>query len=139
WFGSVVRGDMHYIRIGDRTNIQDNCTVHVTTDTAPTEMGTEVTVGHNAIVHGCTIEDRCLVGMGATIMDGAVIGGGSIIAAGTVITPGTAVPQRSLVAGVPGKLRRPVTDDEYAEIVERAAHYMEFAQIYRSQGAGLNP
>jgi len=131
WFGSVIRGDMNYIRIGRRTNIQDNCTIHVTTDTAPTVIGEEVTVGHNAIIHGCTVEDRCLIGMGAIILDNAVIGEGSIIGAGALIPPGHVVSPRSLYVGVPAKRIREVTQAEYDDIVERAQHYIDFAGMYR--------
>lgn len=131
WFGTVVRADMHYIKIGSRTNIQDNCTVHVTTDQHPTEIGNEVTIGHNVIVHGCTIEDRCLIGMGAILMDGAVIGEGSLIGAGALISPGIIIPPRSLVVGLPGKVVRETTQSEHDEIVERAQHYIDFAEKYR--------
>ncbi len=131
WFGSVIRGDMHYIKIGERTNIQDNCTVHVTTDVHPTIIGSEVTIGHNVIVHGCAIEDRCLIGMGAIIMDGATVGEGSLIGAGALISPGAVIPPRSLVVGLPGKVVREVSDSEFSEIVERAQHYIDFAGKYR--------
>ena len=131
WFGSVVRGDMHYIKIGSKTNIQDNCTVHVTTDIYSTQIGDEVTIGHNVIVHGCTIQDRCLIGMGAIIMDGAVIGEGSLIGAGALISPGTRIPPRSLVVGLPGKVIRTTTDQEMDEIIDRAQHYIDFSKKYR--------
>ena len=139
WFGTVVRGDMHHIRIGRRTNVQDNCTIHVTTDIYPAVLGDEVTVGHNAIIHGCVIANRCLIGMGAVIMDGVEIGEGSLIAAGAVISPGTVVPPRSLFAGVPGKQRREVTDAEYDEIIERAQHYIDFSRQYKAAGQELTP
>ncbi|SVD78834.1 uncharacterized protein METZ01_LOCUS431688, partial [marine metagenome] len=87
WFGAVLRGDMHYIKIGNRTNIQDNSVVHVTTGVSPTNIGNGVTVGHSAIIHGCTIEDDCLIGMGAILMDDAVIGAGSLIGAGALVPP----------------------------------------------------
>ncbi len=134
WFGTVARGDMHFIRIGPRSNIQDNGTIHVTTDMYPTIVGAEVTVGHNAILHGCVINDRCLIGMGAIIMDGVEIGSGSLIAAGAVVTPGTRVPPRSLYAGVPARLRRQVTDAEYADILDSAQLYVDFARRYRDAG-----
>lgn len=139
WFGTVARGDMNFIRIGDRSNIQDNCTIHVTTDLYPTIVGHEVTVGHNAIIHGCIIGDRCLIGMGAVIMDDVEIGDGSLIAAGAVLTPGTKVPPRSLFAGIPAKFRREVTAAEYDDIVERAQHYIDFALRYRAQGHEQRP
>ncbi len=131
WFGTVARADMHYIKIGSRTNIQDNCTVHVTTDIHPTVIGDEVTVGHNVIIHGCTIENRCLIGMGAILMDGAIIGEGSLIGAGALISPGVIIPKRSLVVGLPGKVLRKTTDEEFDEIVNRAQHYIDFAKKYK--------
>jgi carbonic anhydrase/acetyltransferase-like protein (isoleucine patch superfamily) len=122
---------MHYIKIGARTNIQDNCTIHVTTDINPTIIGDEVTVGHNVIIHGCTIEDRSLIGMGAIIMDGAIIGEGSLIGAGALISPGTIIPPRSLVVGLPGKIVRTTTDVELDEVIDRAQHYIDFAKKYQ--------
>ncbi len=104
WFGTVVRGDVNSIVIGDRTNVQDNSTLHVVTDAFPLIIGSEVTVGHNVVLHGCTVEDRCLVGIGSTILDGARIGRGSVIAAGSLVTPGTDVPANSLVRGAPAKV-----------------------------------
>lgn len=130
WFGSVVRGDMNYIKIGSRTNIQDNSTVHVTTDLYPTIIGDEVTIGHNVIVHGCQIENRCLIGMGSIIMDGVVIGSGSLIGAGALISPGTKIPPNSLVVGLPGKIVRSTTSKEQNEIIERAQHYIDFSKKY---------
>ncbi len=131
WFGAVVRGDMNYIRIGAGTNIQDNVTIHVTSETAPTIIGDRVVVGHNAIIHGCTIGDQCLIGMGAVIMDKAVIGPGSIIGAGALIPPGTIIPERSLYLGQPGKFKRRVTDAEFHEINESAKLYMRYAENYK--------
>ena len=139
WFGTVARGDMHIIRIGRRSNIQDNCTIHVTTDLHPTVVGEEVTIGHNAIIHGCTIGNRCLIGMGAIIMDGVIIGEGSLVAAGAVLTPGTQVPPGSLFAGVPARLRRELPATEYDQIVERAQHYIDFANRYRAASHGQQP
>ena len=103
WFGAVIRGDMHYIKIGNRTNIQDNSVVHVTTSVSPATIGANVTVGHGAIIHGCTIENDCLIGMGAILMDDAVIGAGSLIGAGALIPPNMIIPENSLVVGSPGK------------------------------------
>ena len=120
WFGTAIRGDMNYIHIGARTNIQDNCTVHVTTDIAPTVIGIGVTVGHNTIIHGCTIEDNCLIGMGSIIMDNAVVGEGSLIGAGAVIPPNMVIPPKSLVVGLPAKVVRQVNAAETEEILERA-------------------
>ena len=133
WFGTVVRGDMHFITIGNRSNIQDNSVIHVTTDISPTCIGSEVTVGHNAIIHGATIEDRCLIGMGAIIMDDAVVGEGSIVGAGAVVPPNMIIPPRSLVVGLPAKIVRQTTDEELQMIIERAQHYIDFSQKYKNQ------
>jgi len=133
WFGTVVRGDMHFITIGNRSNIQDNSVVHVTTDISPTRIGSEVTVGHNAIIHGATIEDRCLIGMGAIIMDDAVVGEGSIVGAGAIVPPNKIIPPRSLVVGLPAKIVRQTTDEELEMIIERAQHYIDFSQKYKNQ------
>jgi len=132
WFGSVVRGDMHYIKIGKKTNVQDNCTIHVTTDVSPTIIGDEVTIGHNAVVHGCKVESRCLIGINSTILDDSVIGEGSLIGAGTVIPPNTSIPERSLVVGVPGKVIRKTTDEELKMIIDRSKHYIEYSKIYKN-------
>jgi carbonic anhydrase/acetyltransferase-like protein (isoleucine patch superfamily) len=123
WFHAVVRGDVHFIRIGDRTNVQDLCMLHVTHDTHPLIIGNEVTIGHGAILHGCTIKDRVLIGMGAIIMDGAVIGEDSIVGAGALITEQTIVPPKSLILGSPAKVKRPVTVEELAWITESAEKY----------------
>jgi len=131
WFGTVIRADMHYIKIGERTNIQDNCTVHVTTDLHPTVIGNEVTIGHNVIIHGCEIEDRCLIGMGAIIMDGALIGEGSLIGAGALVSPGTIIPPKSVVVGLPAKVVRQTTPEEDKEIIDRAQHYIDYANKYK--------
>jgi carbonic anhydrase/acetyltransferase-like protein (isoleucine patch superfamily) len=132
WFGSVVRGDIHYIRIGRRTNIQDNCTIHVTEHDYPTGVGDEVTVGHNVILHGCTIGDRCLIGMGAVVMDDVEVGDGSLVAAGAVVIPGTRVEPGSLYAGVPAKFRRSVSDEEHCMIIDRAEEYVQLARKYKA-------
>jgi carbonic anhydrase/acetyltransferase-like protein (isoleucine patch superfamily) len=132
WFGSVLRGDMNFIKIGKKTNVQDNCTIHVTNDTSPTIIGEKVTIGHNAVVHGCKIENKCLIGINSTILDDSTIGEGSIIGAGTVIPPNTEIPKRSLVIGVPGKIVRKTTDEEYKMIIERSKHYVEFSKNYKN-------
>jgi carbonic anhydrase/acetyltransferase-like protein (isoleucine patch superfamily) len=131
WFHAVIRGDVNYIRIGQRTNIQDLCMLHVTHDTHPLIIGNEVTVGHNVVLHGCTIKDRVLVGMGAIIMDGAVIGEDSVVGAGSLVTEGTIVPPKSLILGSPAKVKRPVTDKELAWIKESAENYVKYARQYR--------
>jgi gamma-carbonic anhydrase len=131
WFHTVVRGDVHHIRIGDRTNVQDLCVVHVTHDTHPTVLGDDVTVGHHVVLHGCTIHDRVLIGMGAILMDGVVIGEDCIVGAGALVTERTIVPPKSLVLGSPAKVKRPVTGQELAWIRESAANYIGYARRYR--------
>ncbi|MGC4083152.1 MAG: gamma carbonic anhydrase family protein [Vicinamibacterales bacterium] len=116
WMLCVVRGDVHRIRIGNRSNVQDGTIIHVMKDTHPTIIGNDVTIGHAAIVHGCTIEDRCLIGMGAILLNGVTVGSGSIVAAGTLLPEGTQVPPRSLVMGSPGKVRRTISDADLDEI-----------------------
>ena len=133
WFGAVLRGDMHYIKIGNRTNIQDNSVVHVTTRVSPTNIGSGVTVGHGAIIHGCTIEDDCLIGMGAILMDDANIGGGSLIGAGALIPPNMIIPENSLVVGSPGKVVRQVKDFEREMLLERPQEYIDLASIYLNE------
>jgi carbonic anhydrase/acetyltransferase-like protein (isoleucine patch superfamily) len=132
WFNSVLRGDVHSIRIGRRTNIQDLSLVHVTSQRFSTTVGDDVTVGHHVVLHGCTVGNRVLVGMGAVVMDGVVIGDDCIIGAGTLLTPGTQVPPGSLVVGSPGKPRRPLTDEERAFLLESARHYVRTAAEYHS-------
>ena len=136
WFHSVVRGDVHYIRIGSRTNVQDLCMLHVTHDTHPLILGDDVTVGHHVVLHGCTIKDRVLIGMGAIIMDGAVIGEDSVVGAGALITEGTVVPPKSLIFGSPARVKRPVTEQELAWIRESAENYVKYARQYLSDPAG---
>ncbi|MBI5587746.1 MAG: gamma carbonic anhydrase family protein [Deltaproteobacteria bacterium] len=130
WFNAVVRGDVHYIRIGARTNVQDNCTLHVTKDIFPLIIGNDITIGHNVILHGCTVKDRCLIGMGAIILDNAEIGEDSIIGAGALVKEGTKVPPGSLVVGVPGKVAREVRPEEKARILKSAMNYIEYAKNY---------
>lgn len=130
WFNAVIRGDVNYIRIGNRTNVQDLCMLHVTHDTHPLAIGNEVTIGHNVVLHGCTIRDRVLVGMGAIIMDGAVIGKDSVVGAGALIVEGTIVPPKSLILGAPAKVKRPVAEEELAWIKESAENYVRYARQY---------
>jgi carbonic anhydrase/acetyltransferase-like protein (isoleucine patch superfamily) len=130
FYGAVVRADMDRVVLGAGSNLQDNVVVH--TDYGfPTWIGTGVSVGHAAVVHGCTVEDDCLIGMNATVLNGARIGAGSLVAAGTVVLEGTVVPPRSLVAGVPGKVRRPLTDAEYDRVVANAQIYLELSTRHR--------
>jgi carbonic anhydrase/acetyltransferase-like protein (isoleucine patch superfamily) len=131
WMNVVIRGDVHHIRIGRRSNIQDLTMVHVMRDTHPTIIGDEVTIGHAAVIHGVTIEDRVLVGMGALLLNGVHVGHDSVIAAGTLLTEGTRIPPRSLVMGRPGKVKRPLTDDEVAEIRWYADNYVQYRLDYR--------
>ena len=131
WMQAVVRGDVNSIRIGGRTNIQDGTVVHVRRGGHPTVIGDDVTVGHGAIVHGCTVENRVLIGMGATVLNGARIGEESIVAAGALVTEGMVVPPRSMVMGVPGKVRRALTDAEVAGIRESAERHVQHKEEYR--------
>ena len=130
WFGAVVRGDMHYIKIDSRSNVQDNAVVHVTSAASPTNIGSGVTVGHGAIIHGCTIEDNCMIGMGSVVMDDAVVGAGSLIGAGALVPPNMKIQPKSLVVGMPGKVVREVTDEEYQMIIDRPQEYIDLAEQY---------
>jgi carbonic anhydrase/acetyltransferase-like protein (isoleucine patch superfamily) len=130
WFNAVIRGDVNYIRIGSRTNIQDLCMLHVTKDTRPLILGNEITVGHSVTLHGCTIKDRCLIGMGATILDAAVVGEDCIIGAGALVTEGSVIPPGTLAMGVPAKPKRDLTDAERARIKQSAQNYIEYARTY---------
>jgi carbonic anhydrase/acetyltransferase-like protein (isoleucine patch superfamily) len=133
WMNAVVRGDVHTIRIGPHSNIQDNCVVHVYKALHPTLIADHVTVGHSVTLHGCRIDSYCLIGMGATILNDAHVGEESIIAAGTLIPEGMAVPPRSLVMGVPGKVRRPITEEERAGLRRYAENYYEYKEIYLAE------
>ena len=130
WMNVVIRGDVHWIRIGARTNLQDGTIVHVMRGTHPTLVGDDVTVGHGAIVHGCTIADRCLIGMGAILLNGCRVGEDSIVAAGTLLPEGLAIPPRSLVMGSPGRIRRSLTDGEVASIRDYADRYVQYRLDY---------
>ena len=132
WFNAVIRGDVHYIRIGHRTNIQDLSLLHVTHDTYPLILGDDVTIGHHVVLHGCTIKDRVLVGMGAVIMDGVVIEEDCIVGAGALITERTQVPPKSLILGSPARVKRVLTETEFAWIKESAQNYLRYARYYVS-------
>ena len=134
WYGASLRGDVNYIRIGRQTNVQDNVTCHVERGRFSLVIGDYVTLGHNAVVHGCRIEDRCLVGMGAVVLDGAVVGEGSIVAAGAVVTPGMSVPPRSLVAGVPARVIRELSAADAGTIDDGAEVYVKLKRIYLEEG-----
>lgn len=124
YYNAVLRGDLSFIKIGDRTNIQDNVTVHLSSDHGVT-LGNDITVGHNAVLHGCTVEDGCTVGMGAIVMDGALIRKNSIVGAGAVVTAGREFPEGALILGVPAKFVRELTLDEIAKSHENTRHYVE--------------
>jgi carbonic anhydrase/acetyltransferase-like protein (isoleucine patch superfamily) len=132
WFGAVLRGDVGRIEVGPRTNLQDLVCVHMTGDLSNTLVGADVTVGHGAILHGCSIGDRCLVGMGSVVMDNAEIGAGSVVAAGALVPPRMVVPPRSLVRGSPAKVIREVNEAEAGLGIDGAAHYVETAAAYRA-------
>lgn len=134
WYGTQIRGDVMPIRIGARTSIQDNTVVHVTSDFSGTEIGSDCTVGHSAIIHACTVEDFCLIGMGSILLDGARIGTGSLVGAGALVTPGTIIPPGSLVIGSPAKVKRPLHDKEREQIRYGADHYVELARAYLAGG-----
>jgi carbonic anhydrase/acetyltransferase-like protein (isoleucine patch superfamily) len=130
WMCVVVRGDVNWIRIGKRTNIQDGSVVHGMLNTHPTILGDNVTVGHGSMVHGCTVEDRCLIGMGVILLNGSQVGSESIVAAGSLLTEGMKVPPRSLVMGSPGKVKRTLTDDEVVSIQGYADRYVGYRVDY---------
>lgn len=131
WYGAVLRADNEPITIGPRSNVQDGCAFHVDKG-QPVVLGEGVSVGHNAVVHGAVVEDHCLIGMGAVVMNGAVIGSESLVAAGALVTAGMQVPPRSLVAGVPAKVRRELSDDEVEGLHRNASIYEEHRELHRS-------
>ena len=133
WMNAVVRGDVHSIRIGAYSNIQDCCVVHVFKDLHPTVLADHVTVGHSVTLHGCRIDSYCLIGMGATILNGAHVGERSIIAAGTLVPEGMEIPPGSLVMGLPAKVRRPVTDEERESIAGYASNYFDYKESYLAE------
>jgi len=132
WMNAVVRGDVNRIRIGPRANVQDNCVVHVTAR-HPTILGEEVTVAHSVTLHGCTIGRRCLIGIGALVLNGAVVGEESIVAAGALVPEGMEVPPRSMVMGVPAKVRRTVSEEERAGLETYAQNYLGYKETYRAE------
>src|SRR5438874_6879871 len=130
WFGTVARGDMFYIRIGDRTNVQDNCVLHTRTGEKPTILEDEVTVGHSVTLHGCYIEHGSLIGIGSIVLDDARVGAQSLVAAGSLVSPGTIIPPRSLVMGMPARVKRELTDEEVAGLDAFWQNYVEFSARY---------
>ena len=137
WYGAIIRGDMNHIRIGENVNIQDGAILHVESDNGPCLIGDRVTIGHQAIVHGCKVADDALVGMGATILSWAELGSGALVAAGALVKEHAHIPARSLWAGVPAKERGLVSDDMFARMQEGCDHYLELARVYRSEDATL--
>jgi len=133
WFGCVIRGDVHEIRIGERTNIQDGTIVHVTSGKFGTYIGSDITIGHGAVLHACTLEDGCFIGMGATILDGVVVESGAMVAAGAVVTPGKRVKKGELWAGNPAKLLRELKPEDVAFFPKSAENYVNLANQYRSE------
>lgn len=131
WFNVVVRGDVNYVRIGERTNIQDGTIIHVSSKDLPTIVGSDVTVGHMAVLHACTIESGAFVGMSATVLDGAVVEGGAMVAAGALVTPGKRVPSGEIWAGSPAKRLRDLSAEERGDLGDAAARYCELALNYR--------
>lgn len=136
WFHTVARGDVNWIRIGARSNVQDGAVLHVSYKTHPLVLGEGVVVGHQAVLHGCTIEDGALVGIGARVLDGAVVGAGAQVAAGAVVAPGTRVPAGHLVMGVPARVKRPLSDEEIARIAATADRYVRIKEEYLETLAG---
>ena len=133
WFGAVVRGDVFYIRIGERTNVQDGTVIHVTNGTHATILEDEVTVGHNVTLHGCHVERGCLIGIGSIVMDGCRVGEKSLVAAGALVSPGTVIPPRSLVMGVPARVKRQLSDAEAADLDVFWQNYVEYTRAYREE------
>ncbi|MFF7489694.1 gamma carbonic anhydrase family protein [Streptomyces luteogriseus] len=130
WYGAVVRGDVEAISVGASSNVQDNCTLHADPG-FPVNVGERVSIGHNAVVHGATVEDDCLIGMGATVLNGAVIGAGSLVAAQALVPQGMVVPPGSLVAGVPAKVRRELSEEERQGVTLNGTMYAELAKAHR--------
>lgn len=137
WFGSIVRGDVNFIRIGARTNIQDGTIIHVSSETHSTILENDITVGHRVVLHGCYVETGCMIGIGAILLDGVRVGKSSLVAAGSLLTPGTIIPPGSMVMGSPAKVKRPLTDEEIQGIARNVAHYVELAEIYKKAAKSI--
>lgn len=134
WFHTVIRGDVNFIHIGSKTNIQDLCMCHVTLNKWPLSIGEGVTIGHGVVVHGCVIKDYCLIGMGARILDGAQVGPHTLVAAGAVVREGFVAPEYSLVAGVPAEVKRPLKDDEIENLTASVERYIGYKNLYIAAG-----
>lgn len=132
WYGSVLRGDVNFIRIGARTNIQDGTVIHVSRRDHSTVLEEEITVGHRVTLHGCYVERGCLIGIGAIVLDGARVGRNSLVAAGSLVTPGTEIPERSLVMGSPARVKRQLTGKEVAKLEESWRNYVALSQTYKT-------
>lgn len=136
WFGSIIRGDVNFIRIGARTNIQDGTIIHVSSKTHSTILEDEITVGHRVTLHGCHVESGCLIGIGAILMDGVRVGANSLVGAGSLLTPGTQIPPRSLVLGSPAKVKRELTEDELTYLDRSWRNYIELKEHYLAADIG---
>ena len=133
WFGSILRGDVNYIRIGERVNVQDGTIIHVSSKTHPTVLEDEITLGHRVTLHGCHIETGCLIGIGSIILDGARVGRNSLVAAGSLLTPNTQIPPRALVMGSPARVNRGLSDDEVRDLERFWRNYVSLSRAYRNQ------
>ena len=133
WFGSVLRGDVNFIRVGRRTNIQDATVVHVSSHGDPTVLEDDITVGHRVTLHACHVESNCLIGIGSILLDGVRVGRDSLVAAGSLLTPGTIIPPGSLVMGSPAKVKRSLVPEEISGIADSAARYVKLAAMYRTR------
>ena len=133
WFGSILRGDVNFIRIGARCNVQDGSIIHVSSETNPTVLEDEVTLGHRVTLHGCYVETGCLIGIGTIVLDGVRVGRDSLVAAGSLLTPNTLVPPRSLVTGSPARVKRELTTDEIYNLARFWQNYTKLSQVYRHE------
>jgi carbonic anhydrase/acetyltransferase-like protein (isoleucine patch superfamily) len=132
WFQAVARGDVHWIRIGDYTNVQDGCVLHVTNGRFPLSLGKRITIGHRVLLHGCTVADDCLIGMGAILLDGVEVGSGSVVAAGALLPPGKKYPPNSLILGAPAKAVRTLKPEEQKDLIDQGwRNYSAYAEKYR--------
>lgn len=136
WYATTIRGDVNRIEIGSRTNVQDNCTIHVTHEQWPTVIAEEVTIGHGAIVHGCIVKRGALIGMGSRVLDGAVVGESALVGAGALVPEGMKVPPRTLVVGVPARVKRPLTDEELERLDQSWRNYVEYKEKYLAMSNG---